>query len=343
MNFVRTESPAEHHVPNEPASRTAGRVVVVSLQRSGTHLLKEAMTALGYSLIGRLGRQPGKFVENPAFTRRIERKLLRAVYPEDELSNPVDSRDETLIERTTAQAGDALLESWKIHLGLRERPSAVTDDSLTALTTHALTSDAAHRFRDTPAGLCWFLPELALNRVDRVFLDEWIETGEPRIVFNYRDPRDMVLSMVNFLATHRRADLVELPIHQAYAELLQKIPTTAERLAFALRDSSFPGIDGLERALWLRYHPKVCALSFEDLVGSAGGGSEVAQLAGVTRLVEFLGTDINPSVVASRLFNPRSFTFHRGQTGSWRKEFTADHEKLFSERYGNLAALYGYR
>jgi hypothetical protein len=38
-----------------------------------------------------------------------------------------------------------------------------------------------------------------MTRVDGYFIQEWPDTGQPKIIFMYRDPRDTTLSMVNFL------------------------------------------------------------------------------------------------------------------------------------------------
>lgn len=321
----------------------APRAIVVSLRKSGTHLVKEVITALGYSVTGQIARTAGGSPETHYLGKDAVRRVLDMVYLEDELAELFKATDRSAVEAAVRRAQEALMNSWRIRLGLSEAPEAAGDDLLTQLIARTLGRGASRRFRDTPEGLCWFLHQLDIDRVDGGFLREWMEAGEPKIIFNYRDPRDVLVSMVNFLTTRSDAELAGLPDHQLYGQILKAIPTTGQRLTFALLDPCFPGSDAFGKALWLLRHPLVCAVSFEELVGPEGGGTDQGQLAAVTKIVNFLDGDQDPAVIARRLFNPDSFTFHRGRIGAWREHFTAEHEELFSNRYGQLVDAYGYR
>ena len=46
--------------------------------------------------------------------------------------------------------------------------------------------------------------------------------------------------------------------------------------------------------------------------------------------------------VAGRVFDPTSPTFRRGQTGDWRRHFTAEHRALFDRVAGPLLDELGY-
>lgn len=67
------------------------------------------------------------------------------------------------------------------------------------LVAQARSRSIESRFADTPENVCWILPELDIKKIDGNFIQEWADTGEPRIIFLYRDPRGVILSMVNFL------------------------------------------------------------------------------------------------------------------------------------------------
>jgi hypothetical protein len=320
----------------------APRAIVVSLRKSGTHLVKEAITALGYSVTGQVAESPTGPRDNHYLHRDTVHRIMRMVYLEEEITEITSGTDRAVIDQAIRRAQDALLNSWRIRLGLAESTGLSDDDLVTQLTARTLARGAARWFRDTPPDLCWFLHQLDIAQIDHTFLREWMETGEPGIIFNYRDPRDALLSMVNFLATRSSADLAGLPEHQLYGAIIKAIPTTEQRLTFALRDPCFPGGDSFARALWLLHHPRVCAVSFEDLVGPAGGGTTQAQTAAVAKLIDFLGADHDPADVGHRLFNTGSFTFHRGRVGAWCEHFTTEHVKLFHDRYGELITAYGY-
>lgn len=298
------------------------RAIVVSLRKSGTHLIKVAISAVGYSVTGQIAESAAGPRQDHYLDQDTVHRIMRMVYLTDEIAEITSSTDQAVIAQAIQRGRDALMNSWRIRLGLPESTRLPDDDLVTQLTARMLTRGAARRFADTPPDLCWFLHQLDIAEVDHTFIREWMDSGEPRIILNYRDPRDTLLSMVNFLATRSAADLAGLPEHQLYGEIVKAIPTTELRLTFALRDPCFPGADSFARALWLRHHPRVCAVSFEDLVGPAGGGTVRAQTATIAKLIDFLGADQSPAKVGRRLFNPDSFTFHRGQIGAWREHFT---------------------
>jgi hypothetical protein len=320
----------------------APRVIVVSLRKAGTHLIREAIAAFGYSITGQVAEAAGGPRSDGHLDQDVVHHILRMVYTDEELAAITAETDRKVIDQAIRRARDALTDSWRIRLGLPESAALKGDDIGTQLVARTLMRGAARRFADTPPNTSWFLHQLDLAQVDQAFLREWMETGEPRMVLTYRDPRDTLLSMINFLATRGPADLAGLPDHQLYGEIIKAIPTTGERLTFALSDPCFPGAESFARALWLLRHPRVCTLSFEDLVGPEGGGSTETQTAAVAKLAAFLDVDDDPAAVADRLFNPGSYTFHRGQIGAWREHFTPEHEELFQRRYGNVVDAYGY-
>jgi hypothetical protein len=182
-----------------------------------------------------------------------------------------------------------------------------------------------------------------IRQLDGHFLDEWSQTGAPKIIFNYRDPRDTVLSMVNFLSDRTGkgfSDYHDLPV---FSRILKSKATLEEQLAYALTDPAFPGRRDLGHMVWLLDHPDVCKTSFEELVGPRGGGSAQAQARALDRIFEFLGVSgARSAEVAGSLFNPDVFTFYRGQIGSWREAFTPELRRLADVSLGDLLDLYGY-
>ncbi len=318
----------------------AQRVLIVSLMKSGTHILQELMTALGYGMTGSGVRLRPEIL--PEFSKESRWRIARIGCDDDTLASLETSGDEQLTA-VTDRAWEALVLSWERRLA-QPLASWYTQASLEvgfAADVHrrAIGSD----FAATPPGVCWVINQLDLTRVDGQFLREWSETGEPRIIFNYRDPRDMLLSFVNFLCGKTGRGFSNYNDLLPISAILNSKATLEERLAYALADRAFPALGDHQRMLWLLHHPNVCKTSFEELVGPRGGGSVAAQTRALIRIFAFLGiTDTEPAQVAGRLFNPDVFSFYRGQIGSWREAFTPALQPLVADRFGAVLPAYGY-
>lgn len=94
---------------------------------------------------------------------------------------------------------------------------------------------------------------------------------------------------------------------------------------------------------WLLNHPSVCKVTFEELIGARGGGSEEAQRAAVARIASFLGVSAELDAIAPRLYNRDSFSFFKRQARAWREVFSPYHRSLAEKRFGELLPLYGYQ
>jgi hypothetical protein len=322
---------------------TASHSLVVSLRKSGTHLVKEVMTRFGYSLYGEVSASADT---QPKLTGETLWRVLTTVYDEEQMRRLAGSEDPTVVDAALSEAVAALYGSWRIRLGIPWRGPAHEAPPY-ELVARTLTRSATRPFTDTPAGVCWFLHQLDPLTTDYSFLSEWLDTGSPRVVFNYRDPRDVLLSMVNFLSGETDRGVGHFIDHRIYSGILRNTGSLEERLSIAITDPCFPGADAFERGLWLLRHPAVCKVSFEELVGPRGGGSSEHQSAAVARIASFVDADgargHAAAAIADELFNDRAYSFHKGRIGAWREHFTPEHEKLFEERYGTVLDAYGYR
>lgn len=312
--------------------------MVISLMKSGTHLIQELMVGLGYGMYGSSRIPPAI---RPVFDDETRSRIARTVYDEETFSALSGSGAEAF-EKAAAEAWEALGWAWQLRLGMplqsRYGAAIVNQD----LVHQALRRTAGTSFAETPAGVCWIFTELDVRRIDGRFVQGWTETGDPRIVFMYRDPRDVVLSMVNFVCGRTAQGFGNFSENLVFNRVLCALPTLAQQLTYALTDPAFPAVGDFERSLWLLHHPDVCKVSFEELVGSRGGGSDEAQAAAVSRILDFVGVDMDAQAVARKLFRTDSFTFFKGQIGSWREAFTPEHEPLIERRLGEMIALYGY-
>lgn len=315
-------------------------MILVSLMKSGTHLVKELMVALGYGMYGHVRVTPE--IE-PSLDHDTRWRLATIVHGEDEAAR-LKSLPEPLYNDATDRAWEALAWSWQMRFGIPVSTLYSKELVDTGLVEETYRRTAGSSFAETPAGTCWVFHEFDIRRIDGSFLREWAETGEPRIIFNYRDPRDAILSLINFLCGHTRQGLSAFNNLPTFSQILLSKESLAEQISYALTDESFPCQAGdFRRMLWLLHHPNVCKTSFEDLVGPDGGGSSAAQLAATSRLMDFLGvTDRSAQDVAGSLFNRDAFSFYNGQVGTWRTVFTAEHWRLAEDRLGEILALYGY-
>lgn len=318
----------------------AERVILISLMKSGTHLITELLAALGYRLHGHLRVRPET---KPILDQDTRWRMARMVYDDDALAD-LKTLDEAAFTEATDEAWAALAWAWKLRLGMPLVNQYSTELINRNLVRQALHRTAGSSYAEMPANQCMVLHELDVRNVDGAFLNEWAETGEPRVIFHYRDPRDVLLSMVNFASGQTKGGLSAINNLRAFRSILQAKPTLEERLTYALTDESFPcQARDYKRMLWLLHHPNVHTTTFEGLVGPNGGGSAEAQLRSAQGLLDFLGvTGHSAADAVQSLYNRDAFTFFKGQIGGHRDVFTEEHHRIAQDRFGEVLRLYGY-
>lgn len=92
---------------------------------------------------------------------------------------------------------------------------------------------------------------------------------------------------------------------------------------------------------WLDF-PNVISLSFEELIGAAGGGNDADQLQLIWSIQLKLQAPGDPRDIASRLFNPDSATFRSGQLGGYKKHLPADIVSDFAMQNEDILTKLGY-
>jgi hypothetical protein len=298
------------------------------------------MHALGYALYGAARISPER---QPRLGPGTRRDVVRRVHGPLGRLAAAAALPLGRFERLSDQAWETLAWSWRERLGL-QIVSHYDQASVETLCRRGSPARLARtRFAETPPGICWIFHELDATRVDGAFMREWTQTGTPAIVFNYRDPRDVLLSFVNYLAGRTPRGIGNFSHYWSFHKTLASLPDLDAQLAYAIRDPAFPGHDDFARSLWLLNHPMVCKTSFEELVGAAGGGSDARQVAAVARVMRHLGIDGDAREVAARLYRRDSFTFFHGRIGAWQQAFTREHRRAFRREFADLPELYGYR
>lgn len=316
------------------------RVIVISPRKSGTHLIQRLMAGLGYGVWGDLGA-PADDLPKLSIRERLDLARLALPRPQAAALDP-RARPEEFVQATNLAWMD-LASSWSFRLGAAAMrpywPLQAGGGAGREPNPGLWTSP----FGATPPGIAWMYHAMDLTATDPRFLAEWRGTGEPAIVLNVRDPRDALVSLVNFLAGPARPGAGLTPDAQIYGPVLASLPDLAARLAYALRDPTLPFFGDYRRAVPLHAHPDVCQVSFEELVGPRGGGGEARQLAAIDRIATFLDVPgPEPQSLARSLFDPGSFTFHTGQIGLWRSAFDAGLTDMFMARNADLITALGY-
>jgi len=313
--------------------------MVISLQKAGTHLMQGLMLELGYKMAGVPRPAPNNTPDFDAAQRRAIAALTMSKTDYDELLE-IEGSDEYAVR--THEAWSALGWHWQRRLGQRvvNRYGQTRFEFADGVITNPHLPYS--RFSETPPGLCWIFHELDIDAVDGGFLAEWVETAEPPLIFNYRDPRDTIVSMINFLEGRTREGYGNFYEFDVFHAILGTMSSWEEKIDYAIRDRSFLGRDQFEKSMWLYRHPGVCNVRFEDLVGPQGGGSEAAQLDAVTRILEHVRCDRDPAEVAAKVYNPSSWSFFKGKVGGWRDVFTERNLAHFRAEFGDVLTQYGY-
>ncbi len=189
----------------------------------------------------------------------------------------------------------------------------------------------------------YFLHECPIDGFPRTFLDHWRANDDPLWVYQYRDPRAVLLSQVNYLRrSHRGRDFSNTAYHVMFSDVLAAQPTERNALSVAIDCMGDYLLASFLGSVWMLHHPKVLSLSYERLVGAEGGGSARAQTEEVVRLLRHLGIDANAPQVASRLYDPSQRTFHRGTADGWKQVYTQEQLERFESRYGHLLDIFCY-
>jgi hypothetical protein len=88
--------------------------------------------------------------------------------------------------------------------------------------------------------------------------------------------------------------------------------------------------------------PNVIPVSFEEIVGSKGGGDATRQLRLIWSLQLKLQVPGAPAAFAKTIFNPNSPTFRAGQIGGYRTKLTPQAQRKFLALPQDFMTAYGY-
>ena len=153
-------------------------------------------------------------------------------------------------------------------------------------------------------------------------------------LFIYRHPLDILVSEAHYYHKDGKT---------AFAGWLDGIGFD-ERIARLLDDNWLVG--SLRERIggflpWLDF-PNVISLSFEELIGAAGGGNDIDQLRLIWSIQLKLQAPGDSSNIASHLFNPDSATFRSGQLGGYKKHLPDHIVSDFLNKNEDILTKLGY-
>jgi len=168
------------------------------------------------------------------------------------------------------------------------------------------------------------------------------------VVFMVRDPRDVAASLAHYLSVQTDYHLLQSYFSRLSPErrLLAVIEGDYPVPVYINRHMRFSGTIRdlfLAYADWIRHPlPNTVVLRFEELVGPRGGGGERVQQQAVWEAQLALHVPGSPAQFADNVFSTASYTFHKGQIGSYRNDFGAAHWKAFESLPADFLELFGY-
>lgn len=165
------------------------------------------------------------------------------------------------------------------------------------------------------------------------------------IIFNFRDPRDVLVSWFYWL---HPGNPKSIHLHHAYMKKVYSHFTDEQLMDIFIRvdkfrDAEYNPLERFKLSRVLYFHPRILNVRFEDLIGSRGGGTDEKQMKTVADIFAYLEMDgIDTQLIAGRVFNKSSVTFRKGTIGDYRNVLSSAQIKLFNELHGDIIRQYGY-
>ena len=161
-----------------------------------------------------------------------------------------------------------------------------------------------------------------------------------QVVSIIRDPRDVVVSLAEYLKKHDHPQYRNKSWNKGLATAIQGYAQ--------IHTSRVPSRQGRSWAeAWQAFLPwqdddNSLVLRFEDLVGNKGGGSDAAQLKNITNILEFIGKpQLSADKICQDVFGGTR-TFHVGGMGRWKEKFSPENIELFKQAIGSILVQMNY-
>lgn len=172
-------------------------------------------------------------------------------------------------------------------------------------------------------------------------LDTYLQQAGIKMLVMLRDPRDVAVSHAKYIASTNTH-----PLYQHYAALDTSAQFSASIHGVVHETATLlPIQERLQSVLAWEKSPQALVLSFEELVGAAGQGSDQHQKKALKSIAAFLGISISDEVidnVRQQLFGTSS-TFRKGQIGGWQDDLGIKHVEAIEASCSTLLDAAGYK
>ncbi|MBC8505322.1 MAG: hypothetical protein H8D34_10715 [Chloroflexi bacterium] len=153
-------------------------------------------------------------------------------------------------------------------------------------------------------------------------------------IFVYRNPLDIVVSELDWFVKEEHA----------FSGYLNCCADDGERLRRLIADETVMGSirDRINRyAGWMNFG-NVIPISYEELVGSRGGGSDTQQSDSIWALQMKLHISGSPESFGNQLYDTGSATFSKGRIGRHMERFESEHFVLYNSLQQDFVHTLGY-
>lgn len=165
-------------------------------------------------------------------------------------------------------------------------------------------------------------------------------TNDVKIIHLIRDPRDVLLSHLNYIQNMDTTQKSHRFISQ-YDTKLDKL----KAMIVGKQDVLEPFPLVLKKFQpWMNQQHVLC-VKFEHLIGPNGGGTQEDQTQAVKKILDFISIEINNEEleqICGKIFSSKSSTFNKGKIGNWKRALTPEEAKWLNEAIGNEINNYNY-
>ena len=186
----------------------------------------------------------------------------------------------------------------------------------------------------TPVGYAYHAP------CRELMADDWFDPIGRQLllrspaIFVYRNPLDIVVSELDWFVRPENA----------FSGYLNCCADESEQLERLIADDTVMGNirDRINRYAGWMHFSNVIPVSYEELVGSRGGGSDTEQLDAIWALQLKLHIPGSPKEFGARLYDPASATFSKGRIGRHMEYFKEHHFTLLDSLPQDFMQALGY-
>ena len=154
------------------------------------------------------------------------------------------------------------------------------------------------------------------------------------VLFMYRHPFDILVSEFGYYHTDGRTVFANYLSGLSDDERLRRL-VDDPRLLGSLRDRIF------QFSAWLEFD-NVIPVSFEELVGSSGGGDDEIREILIWSILLKLQHAGTPADLAERIYDRRSPTFREGRVGNWVEKLSPEIRQILSIQPEDYLQQFGY-